>query len=184
MMACAALTLTATPDARADLLPVATGIVPEGSNFRFQYGIVLTTDSYIKTGDYFTIYDFAGFVPGSAQAPAGWTFTEALIGKTPGNVNPNNDPTLPDLTWTYSGPTIVGPKGLGNFSALSTFDDTTYDSFAARTHRAVDGHVDSNITDAQVPVPTAPSPEPATLLLLGLGLPVAGAARLLRRSAP
>jgi hypothetical protein len=179
LAACAAF----TPAARAGLLPVQFSTAPEGANTRYTYGIVLQTDSFIKSGDFFTIYDFAGFIPGSQTAPSGWGFALNAVTKTPGNVVPNDDPSLPDLTWTYTGPTIYGEKGLGNFSALSSFNHTDWDSFTARTHRTIDGHVDSNITDTQVPVPGAPTPEPATLLLLGLGLPLAGAARLLRRRA-
>jgi hypothetical protein len=173
--------LVATPTARAGLLPVSFTLAPEGGNSRYSYGIVLTTDAYIKPGDYFTIYDFAGFVPGSATQPADWSFGAADKGKTPGNVHPSNDPTLPDLTWTYTGPQVMGQKGLGIFSALSSIDNFAFKAFTAQTHRAVDGHIDSNITDASVPVPGEHAPEPAALALMGISLPLVSALKLLRR---
>ena len=39
------------------MLPVSA-TVPDSGNFRYTYGLVLTSDSTLKTGDYFTIYDF------------------------------------------------------------------------------------------------------------------------------
>jgi hypothetical protein len=170
--------------ARAGLLPVTFSTAPEGGSFRYTYGVVLSSDAFIKPGDYFTIYDFAGFVPGSTLQPAGWTVMTGA-GKTPSDTHPTDDPGIPNLTWVYTGPQINGQKGLGNFSALSSIDASALSSFTASTHRSIDSHVDSNITDvstpAQGPGGGGNSPEPATLALLGLGLPLAGAARLLRR---
>ena len=34
--------------ARAGILPVSFSVIPESGNFRFTYGIVLTTDAFIK----------------------------------------------------------------------------------------------------------------------------------------
>jgi hypothetical protein len=173
------------PAARAGLLPVSQTDAPAGGNWRYTYGIVLTTDAYIKAGDSFTVYDFAGLVPGSAQAPAGWALSVADVTKSNGKTVPFDDPNLPNLTWTYTGPQVDGQKGLGLFSALSDVGQTQAGSFIAQTHRSIDGHLDFNITDATVPLeshtpPPQNSPEPATLALLGIGLPLACAVRALR----
>jgi hypothetical protein len=166
--------------ATAGLLPTSVTVFPDGGNFRWQYAIVLPTDSQLKTGDYFTIYDFAGFVTGTDVAPdANWAFTTGMVGPVPPGVVPADDPTKPNLTWTYNGPTIdVGQTGLGNFMANSLFEERTEAYFTARTHRSSDGKVDTNITTTDVPVPggDVQVPEPATMLLAGLGLPLLGLA--------
>lgn len=169
--------------AQAGLLPTSVTIIPEAGNFRWQYAIVLPTDSQLKTGDYFTIYDFNGYIPGSEVAPdSNWVFTTQPLGLTPPNVEPADDPSKPNLSWKYMGPTInVGQTGLGNFAASSPFDDRAESFFTARTHRSSDGKEDQNVTYTDVPVPGGGPvgvPEPATLLLAGLGLPLLG---LLRR---
>jgi hypothetical protein len=166
---------------------VSFAVLSEGGNYRFSYGIVLTTDTFIKPGDFFTIYDFAGFVPGSNSQPDGWVFSASNTGKTPGNTDPADDPGVPNLTWVYQGAQVDGQQGLGNFMASSSYASYQFDSFTARTNRIVDGRIDSNITDTQVPVPGPgpgpgpATPEPATLALAGLGLPLLGLARALRR---
>jgi PEP-CTERM motif len=166
--------------ATAGLLPTSVTVFPDGGNFRWQYAIVLPTDSQLKTGDYFTIYDFNGFVTGTDVAPdANWSFTTQLVGPTPPTVLPFDDPSKPNLSWQYNGPTIdVGQTGLGNFMANSLYQERTDAFFTARTHRSSDGKVDTNITYTDVPVPggDVQVPEPATLLLAGLGLPLFGLA--------
>ncbi len=171
--------------AQAGLLPTSVTVFPEGSNYRWQYAIVLPTDSQLKTGDYFTIYDFNGFVPGTSVAPTSdWAFTTMAVGPTEPTVVPGDDPTKPNLSWKYTGPTIdVGQTGLGNFMATSLYQDKTESYFTARTHRTSDGKPDTNITTTDVPVPggDVQVPEPATLALAALGLPLLGLARLRKK---
>lgn len=173
-------------DAKAGLLPNSVTITPEGGNFRWTYNIVLPTDMQLQSGNYFTIYDFNGYVPGAEQAPPGWTLTATKVGTTPSLLLPDDDPNLWNLTWTYSGPTIPsGQIGLGNFWAYSTGGESQEDYFTARTNRTSDGLFDDNITTTIVPkgtsTPPPGVPEPTTLLLAGLGLPALGLGRLIRR---
>ncbi len=174
----AALLLTAAPLAPAGLLPGEVTLTAEGGTTRLTYAVVLPTDSQLKAGNYFTIYDFAGYIPGSEAAPDGWKFGLANVGPTPAATDPQDDPAVPNLSWTYTGPTLDGQAGLGNFWASSQFIDVGPTYFTAQTQTTIGGRTDTNITTTLVPVGTASGggptvPEPGTLVLAGLGLPAA-----------
>src|SRR5262249_4760824 len=102
-------------------------------------------------------------------------------------LNPTDDPTIPNLTWTYHGATIspgLTAITLTGFSALSHYDVVTDSQITSIVHRDFDGKIEASITKAVVPVPTPPpnnTPDAAALVMLGVGLPLLGAAGLLRR---
>lgn len=56
--------------ANAGLLPVSVTVQPEAGNFRWTYSVVLPTNMQLQAGNYFTIYDFAGYQSGSAAVSA------------------------------------------------------------------------------------------------------------------
>jgi PEP-CTERM motif-containing protein len=178
--------LVAVAAVRGDIIPSFSGTSPSGTNTVWGYHIDITTDQQVTTGDFFTIYDFGPFIAGSNAQPAGWTFSSSLTTAPPPGVTPPDDPTLLNLTWTYTGSAPI-PTGstAGPFSvtvAGTQFEEvpqTRAGYFAAMATRTTDPPNTKISNVGRIPVPV-PIPEPTTLSLLVLG--GAGAAiRALRR---
>ncbi|HEY6070141.1 MAG TPA: PEP-CTERM sorting domain-containing protein [Chthoniobacterales bacterium] len=173
--------------ARGDLIPSFNGTSPgSGTNTAVNYAINITSDQEVHIGDFFTIYDFGPFIAGTNVQPAGWAFSSALVTSSPSGVNPPDDPSLANLTWTYTGPSVI-PTGthLGPFSvqiATAQFQETLQlrlSYFAAQGTKVSDpiGTKLSNVGRVSVPVPV---PEPTTLSLLAVGA-LGAAVRAIRR---
>jgi len=188
----AATCLLGWGEAQGSIIPTIHVGAPtaEGSNFRYTYDVTLTQDQKIDTSlnsAFFTIYDFKGFVAGSDHEPAGWTFSGQLTGTTPTSAVVADDPTIPNLTWTYSGPNLTGPRELGAFSALSTLGESnTLGSFTGQATKNAPGEPENNtrtFNGGSITVPgaqpTTPVPEPSTIMLCCTGF---GLLALRRRS--
>jgi hypothetical protein len=159
--------LAAAGFARADIIPTLDTVSTVGaSDFSWSYRATLTQDENAVSGgsnggDYFTIYDFGGFIPGTNEQPAGWTFSFKLIGKTPPLVTPTDDHHIYNLTWHYVGgpglpPEIAGPVNLGLFTADSTTDLLRLGQFAAEATKNTgpfSGTPVDNIGSVAVPIP-------------------------------
>src|SRR5215218_9717681 len=69
---------------RADIIPNLSALpTPVMGGFEWVYDAELTSQQFLKSGDLFTIYDFAGFVMGSNDEPINWVFSSAPLGVTP-----------------------------------------------------------------------------------------------------
>ena len=171
---------TASSGVRANTIFVSFAVTSAGDTAgatEFTYNVSIgegngtpPLDSRVETGDFFTIYDFAGFILGSDESSdSDWVFVgPSLLGLTPlvpGSpvVIPADDPTLFNLTWQYVGLTpIDAPDSIGTFSAESIFHTTTTDNYASQDHREVTdgglyaaaGYIDTT-TVAAVPLPAA-----------------------------
>jgi hypothetical protein len=129
--------LAVAQGARAELLPTLNGVSGTGP-FTFNYTFNVLGTSQLQTGDYAVVYDVKGFVPGSATAPANWSMTWANTGPVPGQTAPNDDPTLPNIKWTYTGSSIISPGSTSaailGFSYQSTDGLIGTADFASQTH--------------------------------------------------
>jgi hypothetical protein len=157
--------------ARADIVPATPTITPHGSHFTWSYDVTLTHNATLTSGNFFTLYDFAGFVPSTNFQSANWVFSSALVGKTPQHQKPLDNPAIPNLTWTYTGPNLGrGTLDLGLFGADSKSSSQTMGSFASETANPEGlGNIHKQ---GEVNVPDGPAlvPEPSSLLLLVPGL--------------
>jgi len=168
--------------AHADIIPSYESTTPSGGNFQINYTAVVTGDQRVEAGDFFTIYDFSGLVLNSAMMPPDWSFTSLLVGVTPSQTDPPDDPMIRNLTWTYTGATpIIGPAALGMFSAVSTFGQLHPGYFAAEGTRNPGGTKVDNVGVLPVPVPEI-STFNQILEICGLGIVGFAASRLRKRN--
>lgn len=209
MVALSLLALSSAP-VRADISPSLVSVTGSASNWTWTYHSVLSDAQELmfnpsasiptppvakldimpgissKVFDFYTIYDFAGFIPGSNFQPANWHFLFYNVGSTPGSVVAQDNPNVPNLTWYYDGPKKTGVEliagDLGLFGAHSLYRTETNGIFAgsATKHDPAnsppDGWIQQNIGSVNVPV----VPEPSTFVLFGAGL--VGAVIMKRRA--
>jgi len=176
--------------ASADIIPVFNVSTPTGGGgCEFSYNVSIASGSKVETGNYFTIYDFNGYVAGSAFAPADWSISVQNTGITPPTQSVTDDAGVENITFTYTGAaTLVGPinpvGGVGAFGAESTLcDEKPLGQYASHTQKNNPGHAD-NGTDQEnngFLVTPAAVPETSSLMLLVPGLVPLGI--MLRRRA-
>ncbi len=198
--------LFAVSSARADILPSFQTVTPSSLNpgdFTWVYTVTLTDDSRLDTAsswqEFFTIFDFSGFVAGSQQSSnPDFTPSSALTGPNAFNTMAPDDPGIPNITWTWTPSvrpsTVTGPLFLGVFSADSIFDQETLAAFSGQSTKNVpfppgnkeNGTELGNIGSTTVPMPTTSTiPEPSTMLLLAgglLGLALIGRQKISRKN--
>jgi hypothetical protein len=147
-------------------------VTPVGSNFRWDYDIVVSQGSQVDSGDGFTIYDFGGFVGVSGILPTGWSLdssqTNAPDYLTDTRATTDN-PGITDLILKYTGSTTGSTlinTPLGTFSFLSTAGTRADSFFESKDHTIFNDVAQADDHNTQVPVGV---PVPAALWG-GLGL--------------
>jgi len=156
-------------------------------DFSYNYQFFLQPQTKVQAGDVITFYDFNGLLTGGGHAPsfvgslgATYSITTPLLGiDPPGTAKlAGDDPTLPNVSLTYTGPTISNlgnvSQGLGTVTIQSTNgpnvggDFTPYAASSTNTANNSPAGNQSFVTGPNTPVVT---PEPGTwALLVGMGI--------------
>ena len=189
MMGCGALGLflgQIPGEAVANTISVGSNptTVPDGANFKWTYSAALLNGKVRAGEGLVTIYDFRGFVSGSATAPLGWSFSSNGTGTTPGDLGPVgnlfDDSGIPNLTWTYTGSEKINLSSsttvdLGSFSADSTLSDSGLDKYVTQdrslpSDAAADGAVSGSFGSTDVPIQRVVPDGGSSVILLGLAL--------------
>ena len=157
---------------RADINPNFDSWTSTDTTTNWNYTINVTAGQEIVSGDFFTIYDFGNFIPGSNFQPSGWTFASSLSGSTPPGINTSIDnPGVVNLTWTYNGVTIptetfgIGLFGVAINGAQNTASRNSF--FAGWGTRVAGDQAGTNIANAGSIIVSAQAvPEPPTMALI------------------
>ena len=145
--------------------------------FDFNYSLKFSTPvggnaEQLVSGDFVTIYDFAGFTGlGGVVMPAGITASTALLGPNPPFQAPPDNAAIPNVTFTYTGAPITVDT---NFlvSIHTTFGSTTNGFYSGQTTNNFDqpGAKLGNTGQTMVPTASIPEAETYAMMLAGLGL--------------
>ena len=168
--------------AHCAIIPSFDSATAFGNNSVWNYTINVPALTQVETGDFFTIYDFGNFIPGSNSQPVGWALTALPVGITPGQTLPTDNPTALNLTWTYDGPTITGPSlDIGTFrvTVVGPVSPLGISQFASQSTLAAGPDAGSKLQNiGAIPVPI---PEPGTATLLAIGVAFLGRSIFRRR---
>ena len=122
--------------------------IEKNADGTYTYHLKITIDNAVtvESGtaapnpDFFTIFNFDGFVPDSATSPEGWTFSTSTNGVTPlrggkALVNPEDIEGIPNLTWSRTGPALKGPVEITGFSARTKTAGTMVGEYGSQVTR-------------------------------------------------
>jgi hypothetical protein len=164
--------------------PVALG----GGRTRYNYEIDFSTLGAIErleAGDFVTLYD-VGTRLGSLEfafAPASglWDISINELGVNGPQTLPDDDPTLANVTWTYTGAPVSVSTAFTGMGVVTHTNGLRLDNYTSRRTDNAGPDAGTKIGEvgfAQVPV----VPEPATLSILAVGAVALGSRRRRRSS--
>jgi len=145
------LTITAAPALALQIVVTQADKNTDGSTtyhfaIKTDPGETLTPGESKATADFVTVYNFYGYVDGSAKSPAGWEFSSEEFGRTPTlngypMVLPLDIPNTPNLTWTVTKPVSAGTQidGFTATTRVSTMVQGEYSAELTRQLPAVQG---------------------------------------------
>lgn len=167
------LSMSAREVKGAIIVDAVSAVQVPDPTFIYQFHVTLKETipgERIAPNDFFTIYDLQGMIPGTNNQPPNWAASYRLVGITPVNVAPTDDPNLLNVTWTYFGADpILSPADLGFFSVQTDSIATKTITYAGQT-TLPDGTHTGNTGSVEV---TFITPEPSALILAGIGAPFA-----------
>jgi len=140
-------------------MPVFVNTTPVGGNTQFNYTLNFSTLApsgvapRLDAGDFVTIYDIPGLI--SAITPAGFTASVQNVGTTAPLTVPADDAALPNVTFTYTGPSITVDTLFTGFSIVSTFGFTGTDNYSS-----IFRNVSNSTNSSEVGFITVPSISP------------------------
>lgn len=163
----AALLALSPSRARADIVPQLNDVHRISHGYTWSYQVDLTQDESLHNGNYFFIFPFAGFVPGTNFQPNNWVFAYTAF---------SQNSVL--MQWTYAGSTIIGPGpvNLGLFGAMSLYNGKQSGLFAGQAYaygpgKPGYGQMTPSVGTVYTPAAsTSTIPEPGALSLLLPGL--------------
>ncbi len=117
-----------------------------------------------------------GYVPGSAEMPAGWAVASEVTSRGPTRPTRGDDPAVANLVFTYLGPEpIGGPVPIRGFSARSTSGTPrAIRGYLAQSTRAAGRFAGSKISAAGDVRGPGKVPEPGSLISTCLGVIILG----------
>jgi len=143
----------------------------DANHHRWDYDMIVSQGSEARSGDGFTIYDFAGFTGLGGPLPAGWTLNSSQTNAPdyPFQTRASTDnAAIVDLILSYSGPTTGNANAntdLGTFSFISNFNLRGNSFFESSDHTIFNGAAQTDNHNTQVPTGV---PEPAAIWVMGV----------------